>query len=146
MSPRQQNISVYVPSNIDKGNYVFVCDDSVQEPLQASYKGPFRILSNTSKTFKIDIHGRSEIMSIDRLEKAFYKHQTPVNRLLPPFRSPLEPNLQKHTPSSSLPQPATREPHVTRSGCRVHWPKTKAKKNCLSLIFPFSAYFIIVEI
>lgn len=108
MSPWQQNVSMYVPSDIDKWNHVFVRDDSVRGPLQIPYKCPFRFLSKTPKTFKIDINGHSEVVPIsDRLKNAFYEPDTPLiddpvtlsfNPVLPSFQTLLETNLHTHLP------------------------------------------------
>ncbi|VDO75192.1 unnamed protein product [Schistosoma mattheei] len=44
--------------------------DSVRKPLQQPYQSPFHVISRHEKTFKVDRHGRVEIVSIDRLKPA----------------------------------------------------------------------------
>ncbi|VDP03371.1 unnamed protein product, partial [Schistosoma curassoni] len=51
-------------------SHVFVRADSVRKPVQQPYEGPFRVIARHEKTFKVDRHGRVEIVSIDRLKPA----------------------------------------------------------------------------
>ncbi|VDP61643.1 unnamed protein product, partial [Schistosoma mattheei] len=44
--------------------------DSVRKPLQQSYEGAFYVTARHEKTFKVDRHGRVEIVGIDRLKPA----------------------------------------------------------------------------
>ncbi|XP_014776674.1 uncharacterized protein LOC106873713 [Octopus bimaculoides] len=97
MGPRQQSPPFRVPADIESWSHVFIRDDSVKGPLVSPYKGPYRVLSRTPKFFKVDANGRTEIVSVDRLKKAYLdKPSTPV------FQMPHTP-LSPHTLSTPLP-------------------------------------------
>ncbi|KII71861.1 Transposon Ty3-G Gag-Pol polyprotein [Thelohanellus kitauei] len=58
--------------------------DGCRKGLQPPYQGPFKVLEFGPKAFKIDLHGRTESVSIDRLKIA---HIDPaVNFVPPPIR------------------------------------------------------------
>ena len=73
MATRPQTTPTHVPQNIDKWTHVFVRNDTVRGPLNSPYLGPFKILSRTKKHFKLDMNGRTEIVSVDRLKKAHFE-------------------------------------------------------------------------
>ena len=51
--------------------HVFVRVDAHKYPLQAPYKGPFKVLERHVKYFKLDLGNRDDTVSIDRLKPAF---------------------------------------------------------------------------
>ena len=59
---------------------MFVRHDSHRGALQRVYDGPFRVLERNTKTFVLDIGGRRETISIDRLKRA---HEDPAVPLIP---------------------------------------------------------------
>ena len=65
------NQITYVPSSLSSADYVYVRMDSHQHPLQRPYDGPFRVLDKKEKHFTLDVRGRKETVSIDRLKSAF---------------------------------------------------------------------------
>ena len=66
--------STYVPSNLASTGYVYVRIDSHRHPLQRPYDGPYRIIDKRDKYFILDMKGRSEKISIDRLKTAHLSH------------------------------------------------------------------------
>ncbi|CAH8562835.1 unnamed protein product [Schistosoma haematobium] len=70
VSTRIQHRQVALPRELSTCSHVFVRVDSVRKPLQQPYEGPFRVIARHEKTFKVDRHGRVEIVSIDRLKPA----------------------------------------------------------------------------
>ena len=50
--------------------HVFVCRDSVKKPLQSPYDGPFRVICRTPKYYHLEMYGKSDTVSIDRLKPA----------------------------------------------------------------------------
>ena len=82
--------------------HVFVRHDP---PLQQPYDGPFKVLHRTDKHFTLDINGRKEVITIDRLKSA-HVEETP------------------HDPAILLPPPKPVPPAVTvnRSGWQVRPP------------------------
>ena len=102
---------VHVPPDLFTQSHVFVRRDSVRSPLQSPYDGPYRIISRTNKFFAIDVKGKQQIISIDRLKSAHLDSHIDVSRTSPPS-SPTQP-----TPSAP-----DRQPNITRSGRRVRFP------------------------
>ena len=115
--PRLPSIQPFhVDPELDKQTHVFLRRDAVRTPLQSPYDGPYKVLNRTRKHFTLEIHGRHEIVSIDRL-KAAHLDSTGTSHLptpttqsaIPPFRP--HPIIPPTTPSIT-----------TRSGRRVHFP------------------------
>lgn len=114
-------------------NYVFLCTDSVKLPLQNPYERPFRVISRSSKTFIIEMHGKNVTVSIDRLKPAFIMGDAdadesssedddeqihfPRNDALVPVPVP-EPEIVPVT----TPEPVPDQNFRTRSGRRVRFP------------------------
>ncbi|XP_014782839.1 uncharacterized protein LOC106878207 [Octopus bimaculoides] len=129
-----------VPSDIGSRLHVFVQDDTVKGHLVSPYKGPFRVLSRTPKVFTIDMNGRMETVSVDRLRRAYFEvstsfDDTAATPTFEPTHAPLKIPSPTHkpltTPSPTSPpassQPASSRPYVIRTGQTVHWPKKLAK-------------------
>ena len=76
------------------------------------YDGPYLVVKRTDKFFTIDINGRTDTVSLDRLKPAHLDTNHDMH-ITPSSNPPIEP--QKTTSA----QPA----RVTRSGRHVHWPK-----------------------
>ncbi|KAL1448829.1 hypothetical protein WDU94_000084 [Cyamophila willieti] len=78
--------------------------------LQMPYDGPYKVISRSSRTFVIDIHGKHTTVTIDRLKPAYII----TDRLQEQPATPASQG-QRETPTS----PVT----ITRSGRRVHFPR-----------------------
>ena len=110
----QQSRSVHVAKELHSCTHVFIRRDAVRKPLQPPYDGPYRVISRTEKHFVIDINGRIDTVSIDRLKVAHLDNTltitpqtpTPTAIPIPNNPSPTEPVIRK-----------------TRSGRQVHWPQ-----------------------
>ena len=61
----------HLPPNLAQSGYVYVRVDSHRSPLQRPYEGPFRIIATSDKYFTLDINGRSDKVSVDRLKPAY---------------------------------------------------------------------------
>ena len=66
--------------------YVYVRRDGTKGPLQRPKTGPYAVLTPGDKTFPLDIGGRTERISVDRLKPAFYDPALPVQVAKPPPR------------------------------------------------------------
>lgn len=113
--------STYVPSNLASTGYVYVRIDAHRHPLQRPYDGPFKIVDTNDKYFTVDIKGRLEKISIDRLKAAFVKkiddtaknYTHPPNSTSPATSPPSSHDNRQHLPSN----PVTEHPcRTTRSG------------------------------
>lgn len=102
--------TTYIPPNLQDCQYVFLRRDSIRSSLQKPYEGPFKVLQSNPTTFIIDMGGRPETVSVDRLKPAHLDVDQPVQVAQPRRRGrpPLQPK-----PHSS-PPPGT--PYTTRSG------------------------------
>ena len=73
MATRHQTTSTHVPRDMDSWTRVFVRNDMVCGPFNSPYLGPFKVLSQAKKYFKLDMNGRTESVSVTRLKKARFE-------------------------------------------------------------------------
>ena len=57
---------------------MFVRRDAHRPPLCQPYEGPFRVVEKDSKFFRLDMGGKTETVSLDRLKPAFLDLHQPV--------------------------------------------------------------------
>ena len=60
-----------IPTALLTCTFVFVRKDAHRTPLECPYEGPFRVLERNDKYYTLDIRGRRDTVSIDRLKPAF---------------------------------------------------------------------------
>ena len=123
MHPREQTIKSSVPKDIFIWTHVFLRKDAVKDPLTPPYTGPYRVLSRTDKLFILDISGKKETVSIDRVKRAFLNTNTQEPHIPPTYTHEhiLTPVKERNTMSKD------NYVTTTRSGRRVHWPKKLCK-------------------
>ena len=63
--------STYSPTNLGHTGWVYVRSDGHRTPLQRPFTGPFKVIETGSKFFRIDIKGKEEHVSVDRLKTAY---------------------------------------------------------------------------
>lgn len=85
----------------------------VRKPLTPSYDGPYRVISKTSKTFKIQLGNRQSEVTIDRLKPAFLINNDVQSS--PDHNVMASPNISQNPVSVS----GTR---TTRSGRTINRP------------------------
>ena len=96
--------STYLPTVLDTCTHVFVRRDSVKKPLQPPYDGPFRVIHRNSKYYQLEMRGKMDIASVDRLK--------PAHKDLHPSHPSLDPNPPS-TATPATPPPATLSPSPT---------------------------------
>ncbi|GFN78285.1 Pol polyprotein [Plakobranchus ocellatus] len=117
--------SVYVPANLAPAKFVYVRKDSHKHPLQRPYDGPYFVLNKSDKFFTVDIKGRPETISIDRLKAAFVTQLTTAGDT---DRPPEPPSAEPQANSSPQPFLPTSSPSMdnlvtkTRSGRSIRLP------------------------
>ncbi|KAK3757386.1 hypothetical protein RRG08_050088 [Elysia crispata] len=89
------------PLTIPAAKHVYVRRDGTKGPLQRPYLGPYAVLTPGDKTFLIDIGGRAERISVDRIKPAFFDPFQPVILAKPPPRG--RPPAKQSHPSRSHP-------------------------------------------
>jgi hypothetical protein len=135
---RQHTGHSQIPEDLHTSSHVFVRCDAPRRPLQTPYTGPYRVVSRSAKFFVLDMNGRQDAVSIDRLKPAhldsdFFasKSQIPPTQLptdripdstpSPPATS--KPAIPASQPSSSpVPAPLPTPSQTTRSGRHVRLP------------------------
>ena len=60
----------YLPANLGSTGWVYVRQDSHRGPLQRPYTGPFRVIESGEKFFIVEMNGKEEHISVDRLKTA----------------------------------------------------------------------------
>ena len=96
-----------VPAELQRAKFVFIRRDAHRTPLQRPYEGPFKVIESGPKTFKVDIEGRTEIITIDRLKLAHLDVDSPIQVAQPRPRG-RPPNKQCPAPPSvHVPPPST---------------------------------------
>jgi len=62
--------STYYPKNLGGTGWVYIRRDSHRGPLQRPYTGPFRVIEESDKYFKVNVNGKEEYVTVDRLKTA----------------------------------------------------------------------------
>ena len=116
-NPRQQTTKSSVPKDIASWTHVFLRKDSVRAPLTPPYTGPYRVLVRTDKLFTLDVCGKKETVSIDRVKWTFAYTDTQEPHI-PSTYTLHQPTQDAH--STMYTPPSLTYVTTTRSGRRVH--------------------------
>ena len=110
---RPQHRNAHVSKDLQTSTHVFIRRDAVRKPLQPPYDGPFKVISRSTKSFKVDLGNRTDTVSIDRLKPAHLDTDLDTST-----------TLQKAPQAESPPAETTETPQIrqTRSGRLVHFP------------------------
>ena len=76
----------YMPPSLLTAKYIYISIDTVKTPLQRPYSGPYTVLAPGEKTSLVDMGGRAERISIDRLKPAQVVPTKPVQLQQPARR------------------------------------------------------------
>ncbi|XP_062923396.1 uncharacterized protein LOC134356391 [Mobula hypostoma] len=92
----------------DLQNCLFVRRGGHRAPLQRPYEGPFKVIRNNGSTFVLDIGGREEVFTVDRLKPAHVDLAQPVQAQAPRRRGrpPKQRPIQNAVRAAGSPQPA----------------------------------------
>ena len=61
----------HYPSNLGSTGFVYVRCDSHRGPLQRPYSGPYKVIQPGDKFFTVDVNGKEEKITVDRLKPAY---------------------------------------------------------------------------
>ena len=95
-----------VPRDLQQAKFVFIRRNAHRTPLQRPYEGPFKVIQAGSKTFQIDIGGKTETIPVDRLQPAHTDLEQPAQVAMPRPRG--------RPPKKPKPSPTTMTQHQTR--------------------------------
>ena len=118
--PHPSDRYTYMPRDLASCTHVFLRRDSVKAPLQAPYDGPFRVLQRADKFYTIEVNGRKNTVSLDRLKPAHLEVDSHQMRQPAPTLSEIpNPRLSDSDSTDTTDNPSVR---TTRSGRQVHPP------------------------
>ena len=63
----------YIRRGLAEAEHVFVKNDVIHPTLKPKFSGPFKVLNRSAKYYTLDINGKSDTVSIDRL-KPYISH------------------------------------------------------------------------
>ncbi|XP_064469634.1 uncharacterized protein LOC135384359 [Ornithodoros turicata] len=91
----------FILKDIFLTTHVFIRNDAVHSSLLPPYLGPYQVLRRSEKFFTLNIAGREDVVSIDRLKPAYIdQHDTLIHH---------------------LPWPTTPNTEPTQRSRQVHW-------------------------
>ncbi|GFR64776.1 transposon Ty3-G Gag-Pol polyprotein [Elysia marginata] len=117
----------YLPPSLLTAKYVYIRTDTVKTPLQRPYSGPYTVLAPGEKTFLVDMGGRAERISIDRLKPAQVDPTKPV-QLQQPARRGRPPALPR--PPSATETDDTRGQPAAQTHHRQLTSRTGRQCDC----------------
>ncbi|XP_050359949.1 uncharacterized protein LOC126779872 [Nymphalis io] len=97
------NQTFYIPKDLRLTSHVFIRQGPHRKPLQAPYSGPYRVLRREEKTFDIDVLGKTQRISIDRLKPAYILAEDQTDQ-----------NIKVQEKSDAIPASKTRSGRVVR--------------------------------
>ncbi|KAJ8391199.1 hypothetical protein AAFF_G00096280 [Aldrovandia affinis] len=102
--------------------YVFIRHNTHRSPLKPPYDGPFRVMETGDKTFIVDVGGKPERITVDRLKPAHQALDQPVVPATAPRRG--RPPSTRPTRAAQVPSPDV-APQTTVATL----PRTRAGKE-----------------
>ncbi|KAI5731471.1 hypothetical protein M8J77_010485 [Diaphorina citri] len=80
------NTKSFSHPHLDKCTHVYLRLDGVKPSLQRPYTGPYKVLSRSDKTFRIDVRSRQVLVSRDRVKPAYTSDHSDLSttQLSPP--------------------------------------------------------------
>lgn len=90
----------YVPKDLNTATHVFLRQGPARKSLEAPYLGPYKVVNRDRKTFDLDIKGKTQRVTIDRVKPAFITKETPI--IIPDSHSSENQSKVKKTRSGRL--------------------------------------------
>ena len=70
-SKQHQHTTSFVPAELKSSDCVFIREDVHKPPLSNPYRGPYRVLARTDKSYRVQLDNKEDWISIDRLKPAY---------------------------------------------------------------------------
>ena len=116
--PRQQTQrQIFTSEDLDTCTHVFLRRDTVRAPLIPPYDGPFEVISRTDKTCTVNINGRHDVVTLDRVKPA-YLDSSLTDPVLLHHPSAVTPTQVKASVKSPTPQRTVTWATTTRVASR----------------------------
>ena len=113
-----------VPPGLRSVDFVFVRHDAHRGPLRPPYDGPFRVLQRGDKSLVVDVGGRPETISVDRVKPAHLDVSQPLELAQPPRRG--RPPGPCSLPPVVGPSPLRLPPDPVGGGAALSTPPSSA--------------------
>jgi hypothetical protein len=68
---RQHHAPHFLPKDVERANHVWLREQLPKPSLSKRYSGPYEVLARDSKTVTLNLHGREDKVSIDRVKPAY---------------------------------------------------------------------------
>jgi hypothetical protein len=114
---RHASPASFVHKDLRTCTHVFLRQDASCRNLEPPYSGPYRVISHTTKTFKILIRNKTVTVSADIIKPAYMLTESDHGNYT--YSSPSSKPSQS-TSDSSIPHPPSAR--TTRSSRHVHFP------------------------
>ena len=121
-TPAQQ---VFIPADLKNCTHVFIRNDAVKRPLACPYDGPYAVLDRKEKYFKLNIKGREDTVSLDRLKPAYLNsthESSPATAAMSQSENILTSQNSHNTHTNTSSNSDSPTAYKTRSGRRVRFP------------------------
>ena len=106
-----------VDNSLESATHVFVRHHAIKKPLQPPYDGPYQVLDRSAKFYMLDLKGRKDTVSVNRLKPAYLNHSPSLDTTPPVFDT-----TPPVSPATPTPPQGSSTRQTTRAGRRVHWP------------------------
>ncbi|KAG7309898.1 hypothetical protein JYU34_004412 [Plutella xylostella] len=77
-SAHNKKRTFFVPKDLNTSSHVFMRQGPAHRSLQPAYTGPHKVLRRGSKTFDLDVNGKEQTVTIDRLKPAYMAEESSI--------------------------------------------------------------------
>ena len=118
----QSSHTPFIHPDLQSAKFVFIRHDASRSSLQPLYDGPFPVIDRSDKYFTVDISGKQDTVSVDRLKPAFT--ETGLVQDWYGSKDLISTQPPQTNDSSPTSTPSISSPTTTRYGRRIRPPVT----------------------